>query len=207
MKIAGHARKSLQSIGISFPLIGVGIATEEARKAGQKPDEYCYECVGHSHLVLVTDANGKCPERKKGGADQLNQDVKFEPDYGYEIQFTKLFEDSLSRIFQVPIVGLLGAFFFFCFVFFHFTLFSLIVCYTTVSLLTTPLTVGGGPGSLQNVLEAIAGDFPMFVVKGTGRVADLICAFRENDSQFEEAREKQCAKLSEFFASRHECLL
>jgi hypothetical protein len=88
-----------------------------------------------------------------------------------------------------------------------FTLFPLIVCYTTVSLLTTPLTVGGGPGSLQNVLEAIAGDFPMFVVKGTGRVADLICAIRENDSQFEKEIEKQCAKLSEFFAFRHECLL
>jgi hypothetical protein len=111
MKIAGHARKSLQSIGISFPLIGVGIA----RKAVQKPDEYCYECVGHSHLVLVTDANGKCPERKKRGADPSNQDVKFEPDYGYEIQFTKLFEDSLSRIFQVPIVGLLGVFYSFSF--------------------------------------------------------------------------------------------
>jgi hypothetical protein len=42
--------------------------------------------------------------------------------------------------------------------------------------------VGGGPVSLQNVLEAIEGGFPMVVVKGTGRVADLICAIREQQS-------------------------
>ena len=42
--------------------------------------------------------------------------------------------------------------------------------------------VGGGPVSLQKVLEAIEGGFPMVVVKGTGRVADLICAVREQQS-------------------------
>jgi hypothetical protein len=42
--------------------------------------------------------------------------------------------------------------------------------------------VGGGPGSLQNVVEAIEGNFPMVVIKGTGRVADLICAIRERQS-------------------------
>lgn len=35
---------------------------------------------------------------------------------------------------------------------------------------------------MQNVVEAIAGDFPVFVVKGSGRVADLICAIREHES-------------------------
>jgi hypothetical protein len=44
------------------------------------------------------------------------------------------------------------------------------------------LPVGGGPGSLQNVVEAIAGNFPVVVIKGTGRVADLICAIREHAS-------------------------
>ena len=29
--------------------------------------------------------------------------------YGYEIEYTKLFEDSVSMNFRVPIVGLLGA--------------------------------------------------------------------------------------------------
>jgi hypothetical protein len=42
--------------------------------------------------------------------------------------------------------------------------------------------VGGGPGSLQNVVEAIEGNFPVVVIKGTGRVADLICGIRERQS-------------------------
>ena len=42
--------------------------------------------------------------------------------------------------------------------------------------------VGGGPGSLQNVVEAIEGDFPVVVIKGSGRVADLVCAVREHES-------------------------
>ena len=42
--------------------------------------------------------------------------------------------------------------------------------------------VGGGSGSLQNVVEAIEGDFPVVVIKGSGRVADLVCAVREHES-------------------------
>ena len=42
--------------------------------------------------------------------------------------------------------------------------------------------VGGGPNSLRTMVEAIEGDFPVVVVKGTGRVADLICAIRERQS-------------------------
>jgi hypothetical protein len=48
--------------------------------------------------------------------------------------------------------------------------------------LTRCVAVGGGPGSLQNVVEAIEGNFPMVVVKGSGRVADIICAIRERQS-------------------------
>ena len=48
--------------------------------------------------------------------------------------------------------------------------------------LTRCTAVGGGPDSLRIVVEAIDGDFPVVVVKGTGRVADLICAIRERQS-------------------------
>ena len=40
---------------------------------------------------------------------QLDEETnKLTVAYGYEIEYTKLFEDSLSMNFNVPIVGLLG---------------------------------------------------------------------------------------------------
>ena len=91
MKLAGEARMRMKSAGDSIPLIGVGVAnsTADASKV--------YEIQGHSHLVLCVDPEGNCPLRANG-----------KPAFGYEIEYTKMFEDSLSRVFAVPIVGLLG---------------------------------------------------------------------------------------------------
>ncbi len=40
--------------------------------------------------------------------DKETNKVTDEVAFGYEIEYTKLFEDSLSMNFNVPIVGLLG---------------------------------------------------------------------------------------------------
>jgi hypothetical protein len=147
MKMAGKSRRRMGGIGKSVKLIGIGTAQKDVSS---------YETKGHSHLILAVDQDENFPQKKD----------KDEPDYGYEIEYTKLFEDSLSTEFGVPIVGLLGMF--------PLKPFEILTMFTFV------FSVGGGPGSLQNVIEAIAGNFPVVVIKGTGRVADLICAIRDN---------------------------
>jgi hypothetical protein len=98
MKLAGNARLQIGSAGDRIPLIGVGVAKgviDSQNNFVRDPDFYDSE--GHSHLVLCVDPDGKCPVKKDGSVS-----------FGYEIEYTKLFEDSLSRVFNVPIVGLLG---------------------------------------------------------------------------------------------------
>jgi hypothetical protein len=90
------------------------------------------------------------------------------PAFGYEYEYTKLFEDSLSMVFGAPIVCVLGK----------------LPQNNNAAMCSDfhqSLSVGGGPGSLEKVVEAIAGNFPVVVIKGTGRVADLICAIREHE--------------------------
>ena len=53
MKMAGDARMSMGSIGLSIPLIGIGVAIENGHKQ--------YETAGHSHLILAVDPEGNCP--------------------------------------------------------------------------------------------------------------------------------------------------
>ena len=53
MKMAGDARSSMGSIGLSVPLIGIGVAIENGHTQ--------YETVGHSHLILAVDPEGNCP--------------------------------------------------------------------------------------------------------------------------------------------------
>lgn len=91
MKLAGEARMRMKSAGDCIPLIGVGVAN------GLPDVSKVYETQGHSHLVLCVDPEGNCPLKADG-----------RPAFGYEIEYTKMFEDSLSRVFAVPIVGLLG---------------------------------------------------------------------------------------------------
>jgi hypothetical protein len=156
MKLVGESRQRLGG-SINTPLIGVAVAMA-ARPEKEKASDN-YETKGHTHLILAVDRAGNYPvkEGKK-------------PSFGYEIEYTKFFEDSLSRIFSVPIVGLLGV---------QPGVFELLFWQLQFS---NFVAVGGGPGSLQNVVEAIEGDFPVVVIKGTGRVADLICAMREHES-------------------------
>jgi hypothetical protein len=151
MKLVGESRQRLGG-SINAPLIGVCVA-RTGKGSGN------YETKGHTHLILAVDRAGNYPVRKDGKAF-----------FGYEIEYTKFFEDSLSRIFSVPIVGLLGV---------QPSAFQWLFWQLQFSNI---VAVGGGPGSLQNVVEAIEGDFPVVVIKGTGRVADLICAIREHKS-------------------------
>jgi hypothetical protein len=149
MKMVGESRQRMGSVGKNIQLIGIGVATGKIEN---------YDIKGHSHLILAVDQQEKFP---------VNADLK--PDFGYEIEYTKLFEDSLSTVFGVPIVGVLG-----------------MLPHNPAANLSDfhySLSVGGGPGSLQNVVEAIAGNFPVVVIKGTGRVADLICDIREHGSE------------------------
>jgi hypothetical protein len=158
MKMAGESRNRMGSIGKNVPLIGIAVASVALKSSEM------YDVEGHSHFILAVNRNGDCPMIEKWV--EKDKAKKRQTHYGYEIEYTKLFEDSLSTVFGVPIVGVLGMFApnpaaipshsYFC------------------------LSVGGGPGSLQNVVEAIAGNFPVVVIKGTGRVADLICAIREH---------------------------
>jgi hypothetical protein len=160
MKLAGESRKKLAG-SLDVPLIGIAVAQGQQGGASQgtRKASDIYETKGHTHLILAVDRDGNCPVKK--------EDKK--PCFGYEIEYTKFFEDSLSKIFAVPIVGLLGS--------------QPASSYNAVRPLgLTCFAVGGGKGSLQNVVEAIAGDFPVVVIKGTGRVADLICAIREHES-------------------------
>jgi hypothetical protein len=92
MKLVGESRQRLGG-SINAPLIGVAVAM--AAKTGTASGNY--ETKGHTHLILAVDRAGNCPVKKDGKTY-----------FGYEIEFTKFFEDSLSRIFSVPIVGLLG---------------------------------------------------------------------------------------------------
>ncbi len=154
MKLVGESRQRLGG-SINTPLIGVAVAmAADKGKVSEK-----YETNGHTHLILAVDRAGNFPVKETG-----------KPSFGYEIEYTKFFEDSLSRIFSVPIVGLLGV---------QPGVFELLFWQPQFS---NFVAVGGGPGSLQNVVEAIEGDFPVVVIKGTGRVADLICAMREHES-------------------------
>ncbi len=146
MKMAGESRLNMRSKGQNIQLIGIGVATGNIEN---------YDTKGHSHLILAVDRKENVPVKADGT-----------PEFGYEIEYTKLFEDSLSTVFGVPIVGVLG-----------------MMPQNPASNLSDfhkPLLVGGGSGSLQSVVEAIAGNFPVVVIKGTGRVADLICAIREH---------------------------
>jgi hypothetical protein len=106
MKLAGQARLRLGSAGSRIPLIGVGVAQGEIDSQNhtiKKKNPDIYDSEGHSHLILCVDPDGNCPTK----LDQETEKIK--PAFGYEIEYTKLFEDSLSRVFNVPIVGLLGA--------------------------------------------------------------------------------------------------
>ena len=151
MKLAGESRNRLGG-GLNVPHIGIAVASS----SGDQVASELYETKGHTHLVLAVDRDGNCPVRPNG-----------RPLFGYEIEYTKFFEDSLSRVFAVPIVGLLGA---------------RSACRDAGFACNNVFAVGGGSGSLQNVVEAIEGDFPVFVIKGSGRVADLVCAVREHES-------------------------
>jgi hypothetical protein len=100
MKMAGESRQRMSkmgSIGENVPLIGIGIAL-------QSIDMYDFE--GHSHLILAVDKNDNCPTVKK--LDGKEEKIVEKTAFGYEIEYTKLFEDSLSTVFGVPIVGVLG---------------------------------------------------------------------------------------------------
>jgi hypothetical protein len=100
MKLAGNARLRMGSAGDRIPLIGVGVATgviDSQNNTVKKKNPDFYDSEGHSHLVLCVDPDGNCPVKPDGKIS-----------FGYEIEYTKLFEDSLSRVFNVPIVGLLG---------------------------------------------------------------------------------------------------
>jgi hypothetical protein len=138
MKMAGESRNRMGSIGKNVPLIGIAVASVALKSSEM------YDIKGHSHFILAVNENDDCPMTEKWV--EKDKATKRQTHYGYEIEYTKLFEDSLSTVFD-----------------FHFC-----------------LSVGGGPGSLRNVVEAIAGNFPVVVIKGTGRVADLICAIREH---------------------------
>jgi hypothetical protein len=89
MKMAGESRSNMRSVGINIQLIGVGVATAKIES---------YDIKGHSHLILAVDQEGKFPVKADGKSAA----------FGYEIEYTKLFEDSLSTVFGVPIVGVLG---------------------------------------------------------------------------------------------------
>jgi hypothetical protein len=88
MKMAGESRLNMRSVGENIQLIGIGVATAKIEN---------YDIKGHSHLILAVDQEENFP---------VNADKN--PAFGYEIEYTKLFEDSLSTVFGVPIVGVLG---------------------------------------------------------------------------------------------------
>jgi hypothetical protein len=92
MKMAGESRLNMRSGGKSIQLIGIGVATNEIKN---------YDIKGHSHLILAVDREQNFPLKTD---DEGKQSTAF----GYEIEYTKLFEDSLSTVFGVPIVGVLG---------------------------------------------------------------------------------------------------
>jgi hypothetical protein len=93
MKLAGESRNRLGG-GLNVPHIGIAVASSSSGKVASE----FYETKGHTHLVLAVDRDGNCPVKSDG-----------RPLFGYEIEYTKFFEDSLSRVFAVPIVGLLGS--------------------------------------------------------------------------------------------------
>jgi hypothetical protein len=118
MKMVGESRQRMGSVAKSIPLIGIAIATIYRENSGgvlEKPENMSdadhkkrkisealnklknYDTKGHSHLILAVDRNENFPEKADG-----------KPAFGYEIEYTKLFEDSLSTVFGVPIVGVLG---------------------------------------------------------------------------------------------------
>jgi hypothetical protein len=88
MKMVGKSRSNMRSVGKNIQLIGVGVATAKIEN---------YDIKGHSHLILAVDQRNNFPVKEDG-----------KPAFGYEIEYTKLFEDSLSTVFGVPIVGVLG---------------------------------------------------------------------------------------------------
>ena len=92
MKMAGESRLNMRSGGKSIQLIGIGVATRSTEKIEN------YDIKGHSHLILAVDREQNFP---------VKADMKSTA-FGYEIEYTKLFEDSLSTVFGVPIVGVLG---------------------------------------------------------------------------------------------------
>jgi hypothetical protein len=119
MKMVGESRQRIGSVGKSIPLIGIAIATiyrENSGAALEKPENMSdadpkkrkisealnklknYDTKGHSHLILAVDRKENFPVKLADG----------KPAFGYEIEYTKLFEDSLSTVFGVPIVGVLG---------------------------------------------------------------------------------------------------
>ena len=120
MKLAGEARSNMGSIALNVPLIGIGVAIEG-------PVTELYETKGHSHLIIAVDRNGGCPTKvvsmvkkhcsllmatelkmRLASHSYPQEDGKVKVDSGYEIGYTKLFEDFVSMTFHVPIVGLLG---------------------------------------------------------------------------------------------------
>jgi hypothetical protein len=92
MKMAGDSRLNMRSVGKSIQLIGIGVATNKIEN---------YDVEGHSHLILAVDREQNCPVKTDEKGIQSTA-------FGYEIEYTKLFEDSLSTVFGVPIVGVLG---------------------------------------------------------------------------------------------------
>ena len=97
MKLAGDSRKRMGSVGKNIPLIGIGVAQIPGEG---KNVSHLYDIEGHSHLILAVDNQGNCPM-------QFENDSK-KAAFGYEIEYTKFFEDSLSKVFGVPIVGVLS---------------------------------------------------------------------------------------------------
>ena len=89
MKMAGESRLKMRRGGENIQLIGIGVATGNIEN---------YDTKGHSHLILAVDRKEDFPVKEDGRSAA----------FGYEIEYTKLFEDSLSTVFGVPIVGVLG---------------------------------------------------------------------------------------------------
>jgi len=71
MKLAGDARKSMGSIGLNIPLIGIAVAIGSVGKDQSEADislAQSYETEGHSHLILAVDPNGDCPTKVRASA-------------------------------------------------------------------------------------------------------------------------------------------
>jgi hypothetical protein len=86
-KMAGESRLNMRSVAENTRLIGIDIATRRIEN---------YDTKGHSHLILAVDQKENFPEREYQ-----------KPAFGYEFEYIKLFEDSLSMVFGAPIVSVL----------------------------------------------------------------------------------------------------